>query len=69
MPLIGRDLLVLVVFDTEVRIQQINPAMEAMNGVPATAHVGRRLPEVLPGINTEQMEAAMRRCWKPVSPG
>lgn len=32
-----------------------------MNGLPGARHVGRRLAEVLPGVNTEQMEAAMRR--------
>ncbi|MGW1028187.1 SpoIIE family protein phosphatase [Streptomyces sp. NPDC002577] len=51
----------LAFFDTELRFRQINPAMEAMNGLPAAAHLGRRLSEVLPGVNSEQMEAAMRR--------
>ncbi|MBA4863633.1 SpoIIE family protein phosphatase [Streptomyces sp. PSKA54] len=51
----------LAVLDTDLRFQQVNPALEAMNGVPASAHLGRRLAEVLPGVNSEQMEAAMRR--------
>lgn len=51
----------LAVFDTALRFQQVNPALEAMNGVPQAAHIGKRLAEVLPGLNTEHMEAAMRR--------
>ena len=59
--LFARSPIGLAVFDTELRFQQINPALEAMNGVPGAAHRGRRLAEVLPGVNAEQMEAAMRR--------
>ncbi|TVZ84888.1 PAS domain S-box-containing protein [Streptomyces sp. BK340] len=59
--LFARSPVGLAVFDTELRFEQVNPALEAMNGVPAAAHAGRRLGEVLPGVNTEQMEAAMRR--------
>ncbi|MGW7410789.1 PAS domain-containing protein [Streptomyces sp. NPDC054833] len=51
----------LAVFDTELRFQHVNRTVEAMNGLPGSAHVGRRPSEVLPGVNSEQMEAAMRR--------
>ncbi|MFD4261602.1 SpoIIE family protein phosphatase [Streptomyces sp. NPDC058534] len=51
----------LAVFDADLRFQQVNPALEAMNGVPREEHLGRRLGEVLPGVNSDQMEAAMRR--------
>jgi PAS domain S-box-containing protein len=59
--LFARSPVGLAVFDTELRFRQVNPALEAMNGLPGARHVGRRLAEVLPGVNTEQMEAAMRR--------
>ncbi|MER6357202.1 SpoIIE family protein phosphatase [Streptomyces sp. NPDC001634] len=51
----------LAVFDTELRFQHVNRTVEAMHGLPGSAHVGRRPSEVLPGVNSEQMEAAMRR--------
>ncbi|MFC4612903.1 SpoIIE family protein phosphatase [Streptomyces maoxianensis] len=59
--LFARSPVGLAVFDTALRFQRVNPALEAMNGVPKAAHIGRRLAEVLPGLNTEHMEAAMRR--------
>ncbi|MEU9537247.1 SpoIIE family protein phosphatase [Streptomyces mirabilis] len=59
--LFARSPVGLAIFDTELRFQQINRALEAMNGLPAAAHIGRRPSEVLPGVNSEQMEAAMRR--------
>ncbi|MFD5659869.1 SpoIIE family protein phosphatase [Streptomyces hirsutus] len=51
----------LAVFDTELRFQQVNPALVAMNGVPEAAHIGRRPAEVMPGVNAWQVEAAMRK--------
>ncbi|WP_225097800.1 SpoIIE family protein phosphatase [Streptomyces sp. CoH27] len=59
--LFARSPMGLAVFDTELRFQQVNRALEAMNGLPAAAHIGHRPSEVLPGVNSEQMEAAMRR--------
>ncbi|WP_316769529.1 SpoIIE family protein phosphatase [Streptomyces sasae] len=59
--LFARSPVGLAIFDTELRFQQVNRALEAMNGLPAAAHLGRRPSEVLPGVNSEQMEAAMRR--------
>lgn len=59
--LFARSPVGMAVFDTELRFQEINRAYEVMNGLPSSAHVGRRLPEMLPGVNSEQMEAAMRR--------
>ncbi|MEV6113604.1 SpoIIE family protein phosphatase [Streptomyces sp. NPDC052109] len=59
--LFARSPVGMAVFDTELRFQEINRALEAMNGMPASAYVGRRLPELFPGVNSEQMEAAMRR--------
>lgn len=51
----------LAIFDTELRFQHVNRTVEAMNGLPGSAHVGRQPSEVLPGVNSEQMEAVMRR--------
>ncbi|MGV9288342.1 SpoIIE family protein phosphatase [Streptomyces sp. NPDC003719] len=59
--LFARSPVGLAVFDTELRFEQVNPALEAMNGVAAAGHLGRRLVDVLPGVNAEQMETAMRR--------
>ncbi|MER6979193.1 SpoIIE family protein phosphatase [Streptomyces carpinensis] len=59
--LFARSPVGLAIFDTKLRFQQVNRALEAMNGLPAAAHIGHRLSEVLPGVNSEQMEAAMRR--------
>ncbi|MGW6985691.1 PAS domain-containing protein, partial [Streptomyces sp. NPDC054932] len=49
------------VLDTQLRFLQVNPALEAMNGLAESAHVGRRLAEVLPEVNALEMEEAMRR--------
>ncbi|MEU8976582.1 PAS domain-containing protein [Streptomyces monashensis] len=51
----------LAIFDTRLRFQQVNRAPTAMNRLPASAHLGHRPSEVFPGVNSEQMEAAMRR--------
>ncbi|MFI0809023.1 SpoIIE family protein phosphatase [Streptomyces echinatus] len=49
------------VLDTDVRFVSVNPALERINGVPAADHVGRSLPEVLPLLNAQALEAAARR--------
>ncbi|MFF4118892.1 SpoIIE family protein phosphatase [Streptomyces sp. NPDC001714] len=59
--LFARSPVGLAIFDTELRFQQVNRALEAMNGLPAAALIGHRPSEVLPGVDSEQMEAAMRR--------
>ena len=48
------------VFDTHLRFLRVNPAMEKMNGLPESAHIGRRLSQLLPQINASDMEEAMR---------
>ncbi|GAA3113957.1 SpoIIE family protein phosphatase [Streptomyces echinatus] len=48
------------VLDTDVRFVSVNPALERINGVPAADHVGRSLPEVLPLLNAQALEAAAR---------
>ncbi|MCG8967833.1 MULTISPECIES: SpoIIE family protein phosphatase [Streptomyces] len=51
----------LAVLDTELRYVSVNPALERINGVPAEAHVGRTIREVLPEVGTEALEGAARR--------
>ncbi|MFF3500993.1 SpoIIE family protein phosphatase [Streptomyces sp. NPDC003247] len=50
----------IAVFDTDLRWVAVNPALERMNGVPESAVVGRRLGEVLPGLDVEAIEGRMR---------
>ncbi|MFD3679667.1 SpoIIE family protein phosphatase [Streptomyces sp. NPDC058613] len=59
--LFARSPVGIAVLDTQLRFLQVNPALEAMNGLAESAHVGRRLAEVLPEVNAGEMEAAMRR--------
>ncbi|MER5552028.1 SpoIIE family protein phosphatase [Streptomyces sp. NPDC002793] len=39
------------VFDTELRYVYVNAALERLNGVPAAAHLGRSVAEVLPHMD------------------
>ncbi|MFE5238814.1 MULTISPECIES: SpoIIE family protein phosphatase [unclassified Streptomyces] len=39
------------VLDTELRYVYVNPALERLNGVPAAAHLGRSVTEVLPDMD------------------
>ncbi|MEW2083224.1 SpoIIE family protein phosphatase [Streptomyces sp. NPDC005283] len=59
--LFARSPVGIAVFDTQLRFLQVNPALQAMNGVREAAHVGRRLAQVLPEANTGEMEEVMRR--------
>ncbi|MCX5398446.1 SpoIIE family protein phosphatase [Streptomyces sp. NBC_00102] len=38
-------------FDTRLRYVYVNPALEGFNGIPAAAHLGRTVQEVLPQLN------------------
>ncbi|MFC8513305.1 SpoIIE family protein phosphatase [Streptomyces sp. NPDC057257] len=51
----------LAVFDTELRYVSVNPALERLNGVPAAEHIGRSVREVLPLLDVDAIETAMRR--------
>lgn len=53
----------------DLRFLRVNDALARMNGVPAADHVGKRLTEVVPGVNAAALEATMRRvleCGKAV---
>ncbi|MEV6396228.1 SpoIIE family protein phosphatase [Streptomyces sp. NPDC051907] len=59
--LFSRSPVGIAIFDTQLRFLQVNPALQAMNGVPQAKHLGRRLAQVLPQTNTADMERAMRQ--------
>ncbi|MBU3870228.1 SpoIIE family protein phosphatase [Streptomyces sp. 4503] len=58
--LIGQSPVGLAVFDTELRWLRANPALQQMNSIPEPQVRGHRLGEVLPGLDVEAIEAAMR---------
>ncbi len=45
----------------DLRFLRVNDALARMNGVPAAEHLGRRLTEVVPGVNAAVLEKAMQR--------
>ncbi|WP_411104408.1 SpoIIE family protein phosphatase [Streptomyces sp. cmx-4-9] len=45
----------------DLRFLRVNDALARMNGVSAEAHLGRRLTEVVPGVNATALEAMMQR--------
>ncbi|MFE6360661.1 SpoIIE family protein phosphatase [Streptomyces sp. NPDC057806] len=51
----------LAVLDTDLRFVSVNPALERINGIPAEEHLGRTVPEVLPDLDTDALESAVRR--------
>jgi PAS domain S-box-containing protein len=50
----------LAFFDDQLRYVRVNDRMAAMNGLPASAHLGRRVREVLPGLPRD-VEDDLRR--------
>ncbi|XUL93500.1 SpoIIE family protein phosphatase [Streptomyces galilaeus] len=50
----------IAVFDTDLRWVTVNPALERINGVPESEVVGRRVGEVLPGLDVAAIESRMR---------
>ncbi|MFF4354808.1 SpoIIE family protein phosphatase [Streptomyces sp. NPDC001530] len=59
--LFARSPVGIAILDTQLRFLRVNPALEAMNGLSQAAHTGRRLVELLPGVNAAEMEARMRQ--------
>ncbi|MFD5325479.1 SpoIIE family protein phosphatase [Streptomyces sp. NPDC127092] len=45
----------------DLRFLRVNNALARMNGVPPADHVGRRLTEVVPGVNAGALEALMQQ--------
>ncbi|MEU3570402.1 SpoIIE family protein phosphatase [Kitasatospora sp. NPDC036755] len=51
----------MAVFDTDLRFVRLNEALADSNGLGIAEPLGRRLTEVLPGINGPESEEVMRR--------
>ncbi|THA56981.1 SpoIIE family protein phosphatase [Streptomyces sp. A1136] len=51
----------LATLGTDLRFLRVNDALARMNGVSAAAHLGKRLTEVVPGVNAAALEATMRQ--------
>ncbi|MCX5374948.1 SpoIIE family protein phosphatase [Streptomyces sp. NBC_00091] len=45
----------------DLRFLRVNDALARMNGVSAAEHLGKRLTEVVPGVNATALEATMRQ--------
>ncbi|MFJ1807001.1 MULTISPECIES: SpoIIE family protein phosphatase [unclassified Streptomyces] len=50
----------LATLGVDLRFLRVNDALARMNGVSAAEHVGRRLTEVVPGVNAVALESTMR---------
>ncbi|WP_329561650.1 SpoIIE family protein phosphatase [Kitasatospora sp. NBC_01266] len=50
----------IAVFDLELRYRYVNRTLAEINGVPATGHTGRTIAEVVPGIEVDAAESALR---------
>ncbi|MEU1122381.1 SpoIIE family protein phosphatase [Streptomyces sp. NPDC005899] len=54
------------VLDTELRYLYVNPALERLNGIPAAAHLGQYVRDVLPDLDAhEDMLRAVLRDGRP----
>jgi PAS domain S-box-containing protein len=49
------------IFDKELRYVRVNDALAAMNGVPAAAHIGRTVAEVMPDVRAAEALSALQR--------
>ncbi|BCL23975.1 SpoIIE family protein phosphatase [Streptomyces tuirus] len=58
----------IAVFDNDLRWVGVNPALERINGVPEEAVLGRRVGEVLPGLDVQAIEARMRHVLETGAP-
>lgn len=51
----------IALLDTGLRYLLVNPALERINGVPAADHIGRQPHDVLPFLDVETIESALRQ--------
>ncbi|WP_306328094.1 SpoIIE family protein phosphatase [Streptomyces venezuelae] len=58
--LVSQSPIGLAVLDTDLRYVLVNPALEQINGLPAALHLGRRIGDMLPRVDAEALEAALR---------
>ncbi len=66
--LVTQSPLGLAVLDTDLRYVRVNAALARMNGLPAKEHLGRHLAEVLPDVDVEAIDAAMRQVLRTGEP-
>ncbi|MET8648128.1 SpoIIE family protein phosphatase [Streptomyces sp. NPDC004675] len=59
--LFGQSPIGLALFDCELRFVRVNQALAEMNGLPAAAHVGKRVRDMVPDIDHAAAEVSMRR--------
>ncbi|MHA5052857.1 SpoIIE family protein phosphatase [Streptomyces sp. SD15] len=59
--LLTRTPIGIVVRDLELRCAWVNDVSELQDGVPRDKRLGRRLPDSLPGLESEALEAVMRQ--------
>ncbi|GGJ38986.1 SpoIIE family protein phosphatase [Streptomyces brasiliensis] len=57
--LVSQSPIGLSIKDTELRYLTVNRALERINGLPADAHRGRTLREILPGLDADWIEGAL----------
>ncbi|MEV6685662.1 SpoIIE family protein phosphatase [Streptomyces sp. NPDC051130] len=58
----------LATLGTDLRFLRVNDALARMNGVPAADHLGKRLTEVVPGVNAVALEETMRQVLEQGTP-
>ncbi|MEV5973976.1 SpoIIE family protein phosphatase [Streptomyces sp. NPDC051921] len=58
--LFGQSPIGLAVYDTELRLVRVNPALERMRGVPAEEVLGRHARDLLPGPQSDEVERRLR---------
>ncbi|MEU1510952.1 SpoIIE family protein phosphatase [Streptomyces sp. NPDC005811] len=58
----------LAVVDPDLRFVSVNPALARINGLPPEEHLGRRIREVLPAMNADALEAAVREVLRTGEP-
>jgi len=54
----------LAFFDASCRFTRVNQVFADLTGVPASRHLGRTLPELLPQLSAQQIERAVHRVFK-----
>ncbi|MER6996696.1 SpoIIE family protein phosphatase [Streptomyces sp. NPDC000410] len=59
--LVSQAAIGIVLLDTDLRYLLINPALERINGIPAADHIGRHPRDLLPFLDVDTIESAMRQ--------
>ncbi|GAB2728564.1 SpoIIE family protein phosphatase [Kitasatospora kifunensis] len=57
--ILDRSMVGIAVFDLELRYRYVNRTLAEINGVRAEEHTGRRISEVIPGIDVSAAESAL----------